>query len=319
MMCNTVLNEEPQKNNENSKQDEWTPYTACQNLSLGCGNKDILRNCFDSCVIFKETLNKDKENLSTLLSKQTPTDKSCPCIAPAIASHNKYDNDIGKTKCPLNMVQTAMLWKSIVNNCDVEKRIHWQDSLENKNFLNSLSISYKSKFGSKEKFSWNFKCYGCLIGKQLQKMKLRNHEEQLNKLDDSEDGCNSDCCSQRFYISQYGVVFSSLEEKQIFDEKMAKMDNLLKSELNTIREQHDRLQKFILKEESKETIGGWSEECFEGEKSTKGDDENDATQYDLNLIEDQERAKSSIFDNFKGLLNINKPWEISDRVPGRNL
>lgn len=183
---------------------------------MGCGNKDILRNCFDSCVIFKETLNKDKENLSTLLSKQTPTDKSCPCIAPAIASHNKYDNDIGKTKCPLNMVQTAMLWKSIVNNCDVEKRIHWQDSLENKNFLNSLSISYKSKFGSKEKFSWNFKCYGCLIGKQLQKMKLRNHEEQLNKLDDSEDGCNSDCCSQRFYISQYGVVFSSLEEVRFF-------------------------------------------------------------------------------------------------------
>ena len=43
------------------------------------------------------------------------------------------------------------------------------------------------------------------------------------------------------------------------------------------------------KEESKETIWGWNEECFEPEKSTKGDDENDATQYDLNFIEDQER------------------------------
>ena len=31
-------------------------------------------------------------------------------------------------------------------------------------------------------------------------------------------------------------------QKQVFEEKMAKMDSLLQSELETIREQHSRLQ-----------------------------------------------------------------------------
>lgn len=312
---------------QQSLQDEWTIYTAWPSFISGYANRDTLRNCFDTSTTFEQNL-CDKENLSAILPRKTPSNKSCPCIIAAQAGgifHNKCDIDIGNTK--LNMQQTAPLWNSILENCHVEKITCWKNSLEYRNFLKSFAISYKAKLNIKKTFTWNFKCYGC-HGKKLEKWNLRNscQDDQLNELtDDSEDECSSQCCGQKFYISEHGVVFSNQEEKQIFDEKMAKMDELLKSELNTIREQHNRLQQIVIKGENYEDIinSSRNEEILDAldESSIKGDEVDGTEMYDLNFIEeDQERTKPSIFDNFIGLLNnINMPWDISDRVPGRNV
>lgn len=204
-------------------QDEWTPYTAFpnhypreQHLSSS-GNykfskKNGLNSPLDILAIFKQNLQVGE---NSLLEASQFNINACDCTTLSCENlENKHD--LRKyNNCFVERQQTRRLWNRIMENCHVEKRTHWRNSLENRYFLGSLEVLYKESPVMKDSSKWNFKCYGCHDERYKKREIWQSGRESdlLNDPDESEGEYTSPCCCPSYYhVSEHGVVFSSQDE-----------------------------------------------------------------------------------------------------------
>ncbi|XP_028398999.1 uncharacterized protein LOC114522505 [Dendronephthya gigantea] len=236
MTCNTAI--------DYGDQDEWTPYVAFpakeQFFSLPIKLKDTILSRNHSCVSpLNETVSVFKKHLLVTLNLSLPESLCDSYYTNGDTTESSCLRGINS--CITSNKKATQIWDNLRGSCRIKSRTKWHDSVESDFFFRALGVEKSTTRDGhvvKDDPLWNLQRCTC---KEFRNNAFEN-KRALNEIIGDEEECNSPCLCPRYFISRSGVVFGSFEEKQCFDAKMDKMEAVFKSELKTIKEQHERLK-----------------------------------------------------------------------------